>query len=193
MRFPPYEAKLEASLSRYPAELCVMLSDAEASSCPGKLLEVSRWVAGFPAIKRLIFHISTKKPESIVPDTKKFPGTVRFVNESRDVTTGSGTPEIIIAVGKSGREEICEAVIELAREGVSPDSIDEAAIENHLRFKVSPDFVIKTGGSHLTDFLLWQSVYSELFFTDVNWSRFRRVDFLRALRDYQSRNRRFGK
>ena len=81
----------------------------------------------------------------------------------------------------------------LAKEGVSSDEVDEAAIERHLRFKVSPDFVIKTGGSHLTDFLIWQSVYSELFFTDVNWNRFRRVDFLRALRDFQSRERRFGK
>ncbi|HJJ74275.1 MAG TPA: undecaprenyl diphosphate synthase family protein, partial [Methanocorpusculum sp.] len=44
-----------------------------------------------------------------------------------------------------------------------------------------------------TDFLIWQSVYSELFFCDVNWHKFRYVDFLRALRDFQSRQRRFGK
>ncbi|RPJ53201.1 MAG: di-trans,poly-cis-decaprenylcistransferase, partial [Methanobacteriota archaeon] len=44
-----------------------------------------------------------------------------------------------------------------------------------------------------TDFLIWQSVYSELFFSDVNWKWFRKVDFLRALRDYQSRKRRFGR
>jgi undecaprenyl diphosphate synthase len=53
--------------------------------------------------------------------------------------------------------------------------------------------VIKTGGDHLTDFLIWQSVYSELFFSDVNWPLFRRLDLLRALRDYQSRARRFGR
>jgi undecaprenyl diphosphate synthase len=53
--------------------------------------------------------------------------------------------------------------------------------------------VVKTGDDHLTDFLIWQSVYSELFFSDVNWKYFRRVDFLRVLRDYQSRIRRFGK
>ena len=81
----------------------------------------------------------------------------------------------------------------LAKENKKPEEIDGTAIENHLRFKVSPDFVIKTGRSHLTDFLLWQSVYSELFFTDINWNKFRRVDFLRALRDFQSRKRRFGK
>ncbi|MFA7199277.1 MAG: undecaprenyl diphosphate synthase family protein, partial [Methanoculleus sp.] len=53
--------------------------------------------------------------------------------------------------------------------------------------------VIKTGGDHLTDFLIWQSVYSELFFLDVNWALLRKVDFLRALRDFQSRARRFGR
>ncbi|MGB4051813.1 MAG: undecaprenyl diphosphate synthase family protein, partial [Methanoculleus sp.] len=55
-----------------------------------------------------------------------------------------------------------------------------------------PDLVIKTGADHLTDFLIWQSVYSELFFLDVNWALLRKVDFLRALRDFQSRARRFG-
>ena len=69
----------------------------------------------------------------------------------------------------------------------------EEIIEANLLYKVTPDFIIKTGGNHLTDFLIWQSVYSELFFCDVNWNRFRYVDFLRALRDFQSRQRRFGK
>lgn len=193
MRFLPYEAKLESSLTCFPQELCVMADGAEVEACPDKLPEIARWVAALPQIKRLIFHISTTEPEKTVIDIKNLPGTVRFVNGSTDETSGCGNPEIIIAVGKSGREEICEAVASLAKEGVSSDEVDEAAIERHLRFKVSPDFVIKTGGSHLTDFLIWQSVYSELFFTDVNWNRFRRVDFLRALRDFQSRERRFGK
>jgi len=56
----------------------------------------------------------------------------------------------------------------------------------------APDLVIKTGGQHLTDFLIWQSVYSEIFFSDVNWKFFRKVDFLRILRDFQARERRFG-
>ena len=69
----------------------------------------------------------------------------------------------------------------------------EQLIESYLTFKYTPDVVIKSGGDHLTDFLIWQSVYSELFFSDVNWKYFRKVDFLRILRDYQSRIRRFGK
>ena len=98
-----------------------------------------------------------------------------------------------VAIGKSGREEIASCIREMARQGVTPEEVDEALIESHLTFKHTPDFVIKTGGDHLTDFLIWQSVYSELFFSDLNWSGMRRVDFLRALRDYQARVRRFGR
>ena len=81
----------------------------------------------------------------------------------------------------------------MARDGVAPGDVDEHLIESYLAFPYTPDLVIKTGGDYLTDFLIWQSVYSELFFSDVNWKLFRKVDFLRALRDYQSRIRRFGK
>ena len=68
----------------------------------------------------------------------------------------------------------------------------EAVIERHLTFRCAPDLVIKTGGNYLTDFLIWQSVYSEFFFLDVNWTLFRKIDFLRALRDFGARKRRFG-
>ena len=60
-------------------------------------------------------------------------------------------------------------------------------IESHLLFKSEPDIVIRAGGKRLTDFLIWQSVYSELYFTDVNWLDFRKVDFLRVIRDFQKR------
>jgi len=57
-----------------------------------------------------------------------------------------------------------------------------------------PDLIIRTSGEiRLSGFLLWQSVYSEFYFTDVLWPAFRKVDFLRAIRTYQARNRRFGR
>jgi len=57
-----------------------------------------------------------------------------------------------------------------------------------------PDFIIRTSGEErISGFLLWQAAYSELYFTDVFWPAFRRLDFLRALRNYQGRKRRFGK
>jgi len=56
-----------------------------------------------------------------------------------------------------------------------------------------PDLVIRAGGKQLSDFMIWQAAYSELYFTDVNWLRLRKIDFLRAIRDYQGRERRFGR
>jgi undecaprenyl diphosphate synthase len=101
--------------------------------------------------------------------------------------------EVVVAIGMSGREEITACIRRLAEDGIAPGDIDEKTLESHLTFRYDPDIVIKSGGDHLTDFLIWQSVYSELFFSDVNWKYFRKVDFLRILRDYQSRMRRFGK
>lgn len=76
---------------------------------------------------------------------------------------------------------------------LDPEEIDEADIEEHLVFPVEPDLVIKTGAERLSDFMIWQSVYAELYFTDVNWRDFRRRDYLRALLDYADRQRRFGR
>ena len=100
---------------------------------------------------------------------------------------------VTVAIGKSGREEITNGIRQMACKGVPPENVDDRMLESFLTFKYTPDFVIKTEGDHLTDFLIWQSVYSELFFSDVNWRYMRKVDLLRALRDYQSRVRRFGR
>ncbi|KUK67709.1 MAG: Di-trans-poly-cis-decaprenylcistransferase, partial [Methanocalculus sp. 52_23] len=105
--------------------------------------------------------------------------------------SGEGLP-VLIVVGRSGREEITESIQKIADEGIDPCDLTEETIESHLTFRSSPDLIIKTGGSYLTDFLIWQSVYSELFFLDVNWEFFRKTDLLRAIRDFQSRARRFG-
>jgi len=102
-----------------------------------------------------------------------------------------------ISLGYSGKYELTRAVKEIllqVKEGrISPEDINENVIESHLLFKSEPDIVIRAGGKRLTDFLIWQSVYSELYFTDVNWLDFRNVDFLRVLRDFQKRQRRYGK
>lgn len=102
-----------------------------------------------------------------------------------------------ISLGYSGKYEMTRVIKEImiqVKEGkISPDDINEEVIESHLLFKSEPDIVIRAGGKRLTDFLIWQSAYSELYFTDVNWLDFRKVDFLRVLRDFQKRQRRFGK
>jgi undecaprenyl diphosphate synthase len=148
-------------------------------------------------IRGLTFHISTRENSSI----EKFLPVIREIGEiahlvihymERREELGSGLP-VTVAIGKSGREEITECIKSMARSHVRPEMVDENLLESCLTFKYTPDFVIKTGGDHLTDFLIWQSVYSELFFSDTNWKYIRKVDLLRALRDYQSRVRRFGR
>ncbi|PSP55133.1 UDP diphosphate synthase, partial [Halobacteriales archaeon QS_1_67_19] len=76
---------------------------------------------------------------------------------------------------------------------LAPDEVNESEVEEHLVFPENPDLVIKTGAERLSDFMIWQSVYSELYFTDVNWRDFRERDYLRALLDYKNRQRRFGR
>ena len=112
--------------------------------------------------------------------------------------------QVNIAVGYGGRQEIADAVRELLREraaaGASLEevaaSLSEEDITDHLYTKgqPDPDLVIRTSGEQrLSGFLLWQSVHSEYYFCEVNWPAFRRVDFLRALRDFASRERRLGR
>jgi len=108
-----------------------------------------------------------------------------------------------IAVGYGGRREIADAVRSLLQEhAAAGTSIEELAevidvdhIAEHLYTKgqPDPDLVIRTSGEQrLSGFLLWQSVHSEFYFCDALWPDFRKVDFLRALRDYGNRQRRFG-
>ena len=111
--------------------------------------------------------------------------------------------EVNIAVSYGGRQEIVDAVKSLLREGGEQgesmqelvESIDVERIAEHLYTsgQPDPDLVIRTSGEQrLSGFLLWQSAHSEYWFCEAYWPDFRRVDFLRALRDYAARHRRFG-
>lgn len=111
-------------------------------------------------------------------------------------TTPADAP-IQVAIGLGGKEEFAKAVQQLSEDvaggELAPADVDESDIESRLVFPEAPDVVIKTGAERLSDFMIWQSVYSELYFTDVNWRDFRKRDFLRAVRDFQDRQRRFGR
>jgi short-chain Z-isoprenyl diphosphate synthase len=108
-----------------------------------------------------------------------------------------------VAVGYGGRQEIADAVRSLLQDHSSKGTtIEELAelldvehIADHLYTAglPDPDLVIRTSGEQrLGGFLLWQSAHSEFYFCDAYWPDFRRVDFLRALRSYSARHRRFG-
>ena len=112
--------------------------------------------------------------------------------------------QVNVAIGYGGRREIVDAVkgflLEEAKEGRSlteaAAELDGDAIARHLYTagQPDPDLLIRTSGEQrLGGFLLWQSALSEFYFCEAYWPDFRRVDFLRALRDYSRRHRRLGK
>jgi undecaprenyl diphosphate synthase len=181
---------------------CIDISERVATAAPGyegsEFTQVNENSGrNDRTIKGLTFHISTKEHSSIekyLPVIGRIGEIAHLVIHYKEYTEESGSGLFVtVAIGKSGREEITECIKSMARTRVQPEQVDEKLLESCLTFKYAPDFVIKTGDDHLTDFLIWQSVYSELFFSDINWKYFRKVDVLRALRDYQSRVRRFGK
>ncbi len=105
-----------------------------------------------------------------------------------------------VAIAYGGREEILDAIKQISREVKSgkldPDRIDEKLIEKYLYTGEieDPDLIIRTSGEErISNFLLWQSAYSELYFTDVYWPDITKLDLLKAVRDYQKRQRRYGK
>jgi len=202
-----YEWQISRHLESIPRYLCFMISEDEMERAPEKIVQVVGWCLDisseftrhFPAekgIASITFHISTQKPEPepvYLDEIRKIASKTHLIIHygKTTETAGKGIP-IAVAIGKSGREEIIDAIIRMAEQSVQPEEVDGARIEKYLTFQHTPDFVIKTGGSHLVDFLIWQSVYSELFFLDLNWEEIRKVDIIRAFRDYQSRKRRFG-
>lgn len=118
-------------------------------------------------------------------------------------TSGRDGVHVNVAIGYGGRQEITDAVRSLVRQEIEAgetgedlvQSITVDAIGQHLYTsgQPDPDLVIRTSGEQrLSGFLLWQSAYSEIWFTEAYWPEFRRVDFLRALRDFAARHRRFG-
>lgn len=190
-----YERVLQRRLTVLPRDICFMLTEEDVTEAPHKIVEVAGWCRDV-GLSAATFHISTDDPDRITPclsEIRKLSivGRLDLHIGDRVETAGEGM-NIIVAVGKSGREEIAACIKKIAVEGMPAEKIDEEAIDRHLTFRCAPDLVIKTGGNYLTDFLIWQSIYSEFFFLDVNWRWFRKTDFLRALRDFSARSRRFG-
>jgi short-chain Z-isoprenyl diphosphate synthase len=128
----------------------------------------------------------------------------RSIRAVEAATAQNGGLRLNIALGYSGRDELVDAsralVRRLAAEGIPPETMAERisadALAAHLYTagEPDPDLIIRTSGEvRLSGFLPWQGAHSELYFTDVYWPAFRELDFLRALRTYQQRPRRFGR
>ncbi|MGY1723123.1 isoprenyl transferase [Blastococcus sp. SYSU DS0533] len=129
--------------------------------------------------------------------------TVAVLEHAERDTSDRPGATVNLAVGYGGRREIADAVRSLLSEhaarGTSLEELVEVLDVEHIaehlytRGQPDPDLVIRTSGEQrMSGFLLWQTANAEFHFTDVYWPDFRRVDFLRALRDYSARHRRFG-
>lgn len=129
--------------------------------------------------------------------------TARLLKEAEEATADTNGSLVNIAVGYGGRREVVDAVRSLLQEhSTQGTTLDELAtfldvehISEHLytRGQPDPDLVIRTSGEQrLSGFLMWQSAHSEFYFCEAYWPDFRHVDFLRALRSYADRHRRFG-
>lgn len=129
--------------------------------------------------------------------------TVQAIHEAEEATRDYDAFFLNVAVGYGGRQEIADAVAALLRDksarGVPVEriiadiSIDEIGKHLYTYDLPDPDLIIRTSGEvRLSGFLLWQSAYSEYYFCDAYWPVFRKIDFLRAIRSFQQRERRFG-
>ncbi len=129
--------------------------------------------------------------------------TARVLKDAAEATAAQTGLLVNVAVGYGGRREIADAVRSLLQEHATrgttieelAEILDVEHIAEHLYTagQPDPDLVIRTSGEQrLGGFLLWQSAHSEFYFCDAYWPAFRRVDFLRALRSYAARQRRFG-
>ncbi len=173
------------NLHRPPAQVTPLLGIIE--QLVGELVRVGRW------------RIHPVGALDVLPDR-----TTRVLKEAADQTRDLEGMLVNVAVGYGGRREIADAVrsllLENASKGTSIERLAEVVTVEHIaehlytKGQPDPDLVIRTSGEQrLSGFLLWQSANSEFYFCEALWPDFRRVDFLRALRSYGERERRFGR
>ncbi len=139
----------------------------------------------------------------VIGDMKRLPDDVQQkLRETEEHTAGNDTMTMVVALSYSSRWEIAEAVREILRSQESgvqefrSDDITEETVAQHLqtRFMPDPDLLIRTGGElRISNYLLWQIAYSELYFCDTYWPDFAEADLHKAIESFQSRQRRFGK
>lgn len=136
-----------------------------------------------------------------IGDISKLPkGVQESLYSSMEKTASNTRLTLNLALSYGGRDEMVHAVRELAElcaaGRITPDQITAEAVSAHLYTAglPDPDLVIRSGGERrLSNFLLWQASYAEMYFTDVMWPDFRGEEFERAIIDFQNRERRFGK
>ena len=134
---------------------------------------------------------------STAGDIKKLPVKAqKELQEAIEKTKDNTRMTLILALSYSGRWEILNAVQNIIIDNRKAEEINENTFRQYLTAKSVPDpeLLIRTSGEYrISNFLLWQIAYSELYFTETLWPDFRRTDLYKAILNYQSRERRFGK
>lgn len=138
----------------------------------------------------------------VIGDVKRLPVEVQQkLRETEEHTKGNTAMTMVVALSYSSRWEITQAVKNIIEEqkndaDFSVDDITEKMLSEHMQtsFMPDPDLLIRTGGElRISNYLLWQIAYSELYFCDTYWPDFKEEDLHKAIADYQNRQRRFGK
>ncbi|HPS91119.1 MAG TPA: undecaprenyl diphosphate synthase family protein [Methanothrix sp.] len=198
-----YEHLLQSRIARSNLPGCVAVVLCSGDLMGEGLLRLSQlldWSLSI-GLTSLVLYVNDDAPQllrRIAAYLAKAPAQISLHTADGVEQTGSGGPlKVEISLGLGGKREVTEAfrgiLKDVERGNINPEEIDEKTIESHLRFSQKPDVVIRAGGKRLSDFMIWQAAYSELYFTDVNWLQLRKIDFLRAIRDCQRRERRFGR
>ena len=133
----------------------------------------------------------------MVGDFQRLPESVqKKIRYMEDLTASNTGMTMVVAMSYSARWELTNAMKQIAAEGIAPENITEDTINQHLvtNFMPDPELLIRTGGElRISNYLIWQIAYSELYFCDTYWPDFDEACLHRAIASYQSRQRRFGK
>lgn len=133
----------------------------------------------------------------VIGNREKLPQSLQDIIFTAESTTAHNTGFILnLALSYSGRWDITQAIQKLLQASPDPGHITEDVISKHLSLQYipDPDLIIRTSGEQrISNFLLWQAAYSELYFSSVMWPDFNREELLLAVHEYQQRQRRFGK
>ncbi len=120
----------------------------------------------------------------------------RKITDAVEITKNNGRLNLNVAFNYGGRDEMLHAIRNMIQDGLRPEEITDETVSQYLFTKdiPDPDLIIRTSGEFRTsNFLMWQSAYAEWYITPVYWPSFNRDELLKALRNYASRERRFGK
>lgn len=162
-----------------------------------------REVLGLFNLFRKGYHNKLKKmmqrgvKVTILGEMQGLPGTIRtLINQIKTTYIKSEAIKLNIALNYGGKKELIEAIKDIVKKGIDVNKINEEIVERHLytNGQSDPDLVIRTGGViRLSNFLLWQTAYSELYFTKTLWPDFDAKELKKAVTWYQAQKRNFGK